>query len=584
MAIINKIKLPNEAPRDIGAYSSNITYDADQQNLIGLNEKIESMENMVPILWADLVDLRDNGELSPGTWYRITDYDFITSKVNLQSGHHQFDIILLALTESMLSETAYAAKNADDDYFEREIVDGGVEWLYTVYTDDYAAEYGDDPIDHSDDIHSNDVFCDGGYMQHPETGNTVPILYKTDTNEYDLDDPDYDDIYFYEGTYDLDGDDYDMWSKYEQRNGDLEFAQQYALTRIAVENGEFIVSPTAVNKTVPVNMNAWELKYCLDNDKALFDWADTNGKGVIYYMKDEFGNEAPYDFKNIKFERKYITATIDSNLNVLAGKYYGQSTNYGITINQNGRFYYTFSNVDGTSDASLFGDITFNTIKPCIQEGIKILNNIICMGGSNNRFSNNCINITLSNGGSNNSFEDGCQDILQWAGGSNKFGNSSRKFTLITASGNTFGGSSHDNIGGGCNSCIFGEGMNSCNLGSNAFNVKFGKNCSNITLTTWNYSLELGDAVSSCYFANYCSYSRVESHCTNIRFNVPYIRYSIIEQKCATVTINTAGGGSSNYVQYVRVGQGVSNKTINPIRNKTYEQYYYTTGRIENAL
>ena len=155
---------------------------------------------------------------------------------------------------------------------------------------------------------------------------------------------------------------------------------------------------------------------------------------------------------------------------------------------------------------------------------------------------------------------------------------------MITASGNTFGGSSHDNIGGGCNSCIFGEGMNSCNLGSNAFNVKFGKNCSNITLTTWNYSLELGDAVSSCYFANYCSYSRVESHCTNIRFNVPYIRYSIIEQKCATVTINTAGGGSSNYVQYVRVGQGVSNKTINPIRNKTYEQYYYTTGRIENAL
>jgi hypothetical protein len=27
------------------------------------------------------------------------------------------------------------------------------------------------------------------------------------------------------------------------------------------------------------------------------------GKGVIYYMKDEHGNECPYDFKNIQFQR-----------------------------------------------------------------------------------------------------------------------------------------------------------------------------------------------------------------------------------------------------------------------------------------
>ena len=64
---------------------------------------------------------------------------------------------------------------------------------------------------------------------------------------------------------------------------------------------------------------AWELKYCLDNDTARFEWADAtttttdaetgddvtipNGKGVIYYMKDAWGNELPYDFKNIQFKR-----------------------------------------------------------------------------------------------------------------------------------------------------------------------------------------------------------------------------------------------------------------------------------------
>jgi hypothetical protein len=29
-----------------------------------------------------------------------------------------------------------------------------------------------------------------------------------------------------------------------------------------------------------------------------------SGKGVIYYMKDDLNNEAPYDFKNIQFIRK----------------------------------------------------------------------------------------------------------------------------------------------------------------------------------------------------------------------------------------------------------------------------------------
>lgn len=48
------------------------------------------------------------------------------------------------------------------------------------------------------------------------------------------------------------------------------------------------------------DLSAWELKYCLDNDKTRFAWADeTNGKGVIYRMVDENHNDCPYDFKNI---------------------------------------------------------------------------------------------------------------------------------------------------------------------------------------------------------------------------------------------------------------------------------------------
>lgn len=50
------------------------------------------------------------------------------------------------------------------------------------------------------------------------------------------------------------------------------------------------------------NLAAWELKYSIYNNKTLYTWADEeNGKGVIYWLKDEFNNEAGYDFKSALF-------------------------------------------------------------------------------------------------------------------------------------------------------------------------------------------------------------------------------------------------------------------------------------------
>ncbi len=52
------------------------------------------------------------------------------------------------------------------------------------------------------------------------------------------------------------------------------------------------------------NLAAWKIWYCLDNDTTKYMWADTaNGKGVIYRMIDEWGNDCPYDFKNVQFKR-----------------------------------------------------------------------------------------------------------------------------------------------------------------------------------------------------------------------------------------------------------------------------------------
>lgn len=103
------------------------------------------------------------------------------------------------------------------------------------------------------------------------------------------------------------------------------------------------------------NLNSWQLWYCFDNDDVRFEWADTlTGKGVIYRMIDEFGNDLPYDFKNIQFKRYKITATTDARHSNAIGKYLGFSGNYNCTSDSTDYvWHFTFSKrADGT-DLSL---------------------------------------------------------------------------------------------------------------------------------------------------------------------------------------------------------------------------------------
>lgn len=61
------------------------------------------------------------------------------------------------------------------------------------------------------------------------------------------------------------------------------------------------------------DFSKWLIYYDIQNDKDKYEWADTeNGKGVIYYLKDEFGNEAPFDFKNLKIRVKWPKLGQDS--------------------------------------------------------------------------------------------------------------------------------------------------------------------------------------------------------------------------------------------------------------------------------
>lgn len=580
--------------QELGNYYTNSQVDDILENNYYTKDQVDELledfapSNMIETTWANLRSLRDSSQLTKGAWYRITDYNFVTTKLGVQSGGHQFDIVLLAISESMLSESGYACKHAGDHYFEREVTEGGIEWLYTLYVDDYAESYGDEPVDHADDIHSTDVFCNHTYDISPVTGDEVPVLFKTDGEEYSIDDPDYNDRFYYEGTYDLDGDEYDMWGKYEydQNNEEWVFLQQYALTPIVVEDGKLIVSPIPETKIVPVNMNAWELKYCLDNDKELFDWATTDGKGVIYYLKDEFGNEAPYDFKNILFQRKNITSVSSNILSVFTqgeSSRIGLFSNYAITCGNKDYYYYTFdSPYNAGNDSSLFGDSAYNVIKPYIIYGQRLLNNIVLGFANNNYFGNNCCDITIWDAVRNNNFEYECSDLLIFAA-AEVDAKSLRYATMYSISTTKFDSGCRQCIGNTVSGFEVGAGSFQLNFGTSNLNNQIGRGCQNIKFGSFSYNNKFSHGVANCNLGNYVSYCEFGTAAVDI--TLPnYVRYCKFEPDIHRIEFTTSGGSNSRYIQYVTVCRGISNLTVAPPRNTAYEQIYYKTGRIETAV
>lgn len=130
----------------------------------------EKAVQAVNITYAELKELRDGGKLTPGRYYRITDYECTTTQEGTKSAGHPYDIIMKADSASALNEEGSAALHESDTYFAK------------------------------------------------------------------------------------------------------------------------------------AHLEAWKVWYALDNDQTRFGWADTeNGKGVVYRLIDNWGNDCSYDFKNILF-------------------------------------------------------------------------------------------------------------------------------------------------------------------------------------------------------------------------------------------------------------------------------------------
>ncbi len=213
-------------------------------------------------------------------------------------------------------------------------------------------------------------------------------------------------------------------------------------------------------------LEAWEIKYCINNDTSRFAWADSvNGKGVIYYMKDEWGNECPYDFKNIQFMKDSVRV-------------------------------YTFG---GATDNSLTGGCHHNIMLDYVSSSVLTLNF--------NTFGNNCDSNTFGNNCHSNTFGDGCgfNTFGDWCS-SNTFGDSYQSNTFGYACfSNTFGNECwYNTFGDDCYSNTFGDYCRSNTFGNNCYSNTFGDNCRSNTFGNNCQSNTFGDRCSSNTFGNIC--------------------------------------------------------------------------------
>ena len=244
------------------------------------------------------------------------------------------------------------------------------------------------------------------------------------------------------------------------------------------------------------NLSAWKIWYCLDNDTNRFAWADkTNGKGVIYHMIDEFGNDCPYDFKNIQFYRKQDTTT-------------GLYSN--ISNSTDGTPCYTFSSrilnpTDNITDTSL--NISNRVYSNVIKEYININNNKQILN-------NNCF------------FGTNCH--------CNTFGN--------TCNNNSFGN--------GCSNNIFGVDCDYNSFGNDCSNNIFGNECANNTFGNYCYCNTFG---------NKCKYIKFASDDSDTATKYHYYQYNHFGDGCQYILFKGAKTASpSAQVQNYNFSQGIN--------------------------
>ena len=110
-------------------------------NVGGVDYDIVAKE-LTKTTYTELKALRDNGQLSEGHLYRITDYVTTTTQAETKSAGNVFDVIVLAVSSNELSHIARAIQHEGDTYFDGNDL-GAWELWYDLDNDTEKYEWAD---------------------------------------------------------------------------------------------------------------------------------------------------------------------------------------------------------------------------------------------------------------------------------------------------------------------------------------------------------------------------------------------------------------------------------------------------------
>ena len=456
------------------------------------------INQVIHVTYAELKDLRGYRELIPGMFYRITDYECTTSQEGTRAMNHRFDIIVQALSEDRLSEIAKADFNEYDTYFSGNGANLAA-WEIKYCLDNDATRF---------------AWC-GQCITNLQSGFSQPgeVLVRC---------PDFD------------------WA-----TGLDDYVYAWG-TEADVEDGDsnnFIYSKSPV-------LQSSEVVY-LDGEFRLAN-VDSYGKGVIYYMKDEHGNECAYDFKNIQF-LKWISHDDEGH------PYYDEEwgdedwcytfcgNQYNIDddewsylldgsvcshVGKNVDNMYTFhSNV---IKAQRYDDNYWETKSRL--NGIVLFGMWSVEGGRvdyvsccfDNAFEDDCFNITLSAECARNHFERYCSDIdmAKYSYDNNFSRGCCYIYAIDTLQNSSFGRSCCSNILHGGYDIIFGPDCMNNTFEGWCSNITFGRNCcfnticdgaNNITLGGFCEENTFGQGANTVTLEPHCCYNTIENETHDIQ-------------------------------------------------------------------
>ena len=414
-----------------------------------INDIKKFTSNAVDITYAELKNLRADAQLDPGRKYRIIDYMCTTAQEDTRAQFWKFDIIVTADDEKTLNENARVVYH---------------EAMYDNIRDYYLT--GKQTITDGDGNTKDAYVWEGDF--YTEVDEAIHDTIATDSPDKSS----------FDASTEIDC--------YNAEEGFWEFGIQ-----TIDDYGLWDDTNNCLNKAhfEGSNLRSWEIKYTLDNDATRFAWADTtNGRGIIYYMRDEWGNECSYDFKNMQFKRRLTNGRYDAE----------GDEEYVYTFNA----YY-----NGEHEDESLNKITPVIDSWCINNKINSLyyyynsntiqklNNIVFLAYDaegdgamryhygntfgnmcyDNTFGNHCFCNTFGNSCFNNVFGDTCAHNIFNHCTNSQFGDITNRCSVIN--------SSYIFLGDDCDSVVINPGCHNIYLGTDNNLIN---HCRNITVDEGN--------------------------------------------------------------------------------------------------